>query len=107
MYLLPGIGGNDREWTAACHADAILDNLLAERKIVSMVVVFPNGNSSVTADGIPRLPARDGVRAALRLLRQHPADAAAPAGISIVGGRHSKTICCATSSLSLSRTTSG
>ena len=23
-----GIGGNSREWTKACHADAILDNLL-------------------------------------------------------------------------------
>ena len=50
LILLHGIGGNDREWTQACHADIILDNLLAEHKIPPMVVIFPNGNSSVTAD---------------------------------------------------------
>lgn len=50
LYLLHGIGGNDREWTAACHADHIIDNLLAEGKIQPMIVVFPNGNSNVTAE---------------------------------------------------------
>jgi len=49
LILLHGIGGNDREWTEACHADNILDNLLADGKIQPMVVIFPNGNSSVTA----------------------------------------------------------
>jgi enterochelin esterase-like enzyme len=52
LILLHGIGGNDREWTKACHADNILDNLLAEGKIQPTVVVFPNGNSSVTADAM-------------------------------------------------------
>ena len=28
LILLHGIGGNDREWTKACHADNIMDNLL-------------------------------------------------------------------------------
>ena len=28
LILLHGIGGNDREWTKACHADNILDNQL-------------------------------------------------------------------------------
>ena len=56
LYLLHGIGGNDREWTAACHADHILDNLLAEGKIEPMVVVFPNGNSSVMADAAGAFP---------------------------------------------------
>jgi enterochelin esterase-like enzyme len=50
LILLHGIGGNDREWVDACHADNVLDNLLAEGKMQPMVVVFPNGNSSVTAD---------------------------------------------------------
>ena len=51
LYLLHGLGGDDREWTATCcHADNVLDNLLAEGKMQPMVVVFPNGNSSVTAD---------------------------------------------------------
>jgi enterochelin esterase-like enzyme len=49
LILLHGIGGNDREWVDACHADIVIDNLLAEGKIAPMVVVFPNGNSSVTA----------------------------------------------------------
>jgi enterochelin esterase-like enzyme len=49
LYLLHGIGGNDLEWVRACHADTLLDNLLADGKIAPMVVVFPNGNSAVTA----------------------------------------------------------
>jgi enterochelin esterase-like enzyme len=60
LYLLHGIGGNDREWTQACHADEILDNLLAEGKIEPMVVVFPNGNSSITADAVSASPAQAG-----------------------------------------------
>jgi enterochelin esterase-like enzyme len=49
LFLLHGIGGNDREWIQACHADNVIDNLLADGKIEPMVMVFPNGNSSVTA----------------------------------------------------------
>ncbi|HXK05275.1 MAG TPA: alpha/beta hydrolase-fold protein [Verrucomicrobiae bacterium] len=56
LILLHGIGGNDREWTQACHADNILDNLLADGKIQPMVVIFPNGNSSVTADAAGAFP---------------------------------------------------
>lgn len=58
LYLLHGIGGNDREWTEACHANDILDNLLAEGKIEPMVVVFPNGNASITADAVSASPAQ-------------------------------------------------
>ena len=57
LFLLHGIGGNDREWTRACHADNVIDNLLADGKIQPMIVVFPNGNASVTAGSrgcIPR-----------------------------------------------------
>jgi enterochelin esterase-like enzyme len=50
LYLLHGIGGNDQEWTRSCHADNVIDNLLADGLIQPMIVVFPNGNSSVTAD---------------------------------------------------------
>ena len=80
LYLLHGIGGNDREWTAACHADAILDNLLAEGKIEPMVVVFPNGNSSVTADADSAF-AGEG-----RGARGAQAPAAAPGGRGGPGG---------------------
>ena len=50
LFLLHGIGGNDREWQRACRADNVLDNLIADGKIQPMIVVFPNGNASVTAD---------------------------------------------------------
>jgi len=30
---LHGIGGNDREWLQACHADNVIDNLLADGKM--------------------------------------------------------------------------
>lgn len=50
LYLLHGIGGDDQEWTRACHADIILDNLLADGRLQPMIVVFPNGNAAVTAE---------------------------------------------------------
>jgi enterochelin esterase-like enzyme len=49
LYVLHGIGGNEREeWTSGGVAHVILDNLIAAKKIEPMVVVFPNGNA--TAD---------------------------------------------------------
>jgi enterochelin esterase-like enzyme len=45
LYLLHGIGGNEYEWTGYCHADIILDNLIADGKAVPMVVVMPNGRA--------------------------------------------------------------
>jgi enterochelin esterase-like enzyme len=60
LYLLHGIGGNDREWTQACHAAEILDNLIAEGKIEPMVVIFPNGNAAITADTVSASPAQAG-----------------------------------------------
>jgi len=56
LFLLHGIGGNDREWTRACHADNVIDNLLADGKIQPMIVVFPNGNASVTAEAAGGFP---------------------------------------------------
>ena len=55
LFLLHGIGGNDREWTEGsncCHANKVIDNLIAEGKIQPMVLVFPNGNASITADAV-------------------------------------------------------
>ncbi len=48
LYLLHGIGGTDTEWTQSCHANNVIDNLLAEGKIPPIVLVFPDGNSSRT-----------------------------------------------------------
>jgi enterochelin esterase-like enzyme len=47
LFLLHGIGGNEnREWTRQGVANVILDNLIADKKIVPMIVVFPNGNAT-------------------------------------------------------------
>ncbi len=44
LYLLHGIGGNEKEeWTRQGVANVILDNLNAEQKAVPMIVVLPNG----------------------------------------------------------------
>lgn len=51
FYLLHGIGGNEKEeWTRQGVANVILDNLIADKKIEPMVVVFPNGNAAASGD---------------------------------------------------------
>jgi enterochelin esterase-like enzyme len=51
LYVLHGIGGNEREeWTRGGVANVILDNLIADKKIEPMVVVFPNGNATADPD---------------------------------------------------------
>lgn len=57
LYLLHGIGGDENEWTRHGAPDVILDNLYADKKLVPMIVVLPNGRASkeLTArDPIPR-----------------------------------------------------
>lgn len=52
LYLLHGIGGNEvREWTQNGAANVIIDNLIADKKIQPMIVVFPNGNASTNNAG--------------------------------------------------------
>jgi enterochelin esterase-like enzyme len=46
LYLLHGIGGNERHWPGPGAAAAILDNLIADKKAVPMIVVMPHGRSS-------------------------------------------------------------
>ena len=45
LYLLHGIGGDEREWANNGHPEVILDNLYAEGKLTPMIVVFPNGRA--------------------------------------------------------------
>ncbi len=45
LYLLHGIGGDEREWQRLCSPENILDNLLADGKIQPMIVVMPNGRA--------------------------------------------------------------
>jgi enterochelin esterase-like enzyme len=52
LYVLHGIGGNEREeWTRQGVANVILDNLIADKNIEPMVVVFPNGNATASREG--------------------------------------------------------
>lgn len=52
LYLLHGIGGNEREeWAKGGVANVVLDNLIAEKKIEPMIVVLPNGNATTNAAG--------------------------------------------------------
>jgi enterochelin esterase-like enzyme len=46
LYLLHGIGGDEREWTRGASANVILDNLYADKKLAPMIVVLPNGRAS-------------------------------------------------------------
>jgi enterochelin esterase-like enzyme/type 1 glutamine amidotransferase len=45
LYLLHGIGGDETEWQRFATPNIILDNLLAEGKVVPMIVVMPNGRA--------------------------------------------------------------
>ena len=44
LYLLHGAGDNEVGWTRNGAANVILDNLFADKKIVPMIVVMPNGS---------------------------------------------------------------
>jgi enterochelin esterase-like enzyme len=46
LYLQHGAGEDETEWTHAGRAQFILDNLIAERKAVPMIVVMNNGFAS-------------------------------------------------------------
>ncbi|MRR21889.1 esterase family protein, partial [bacterium] len=45
LYLLHGIGGDEKEWLNGGQPQVILDNLYAEGKIEPMIVVMPNGRA--------------------------------------------------------------
>ncbi|MEZ0607812.1 alpha/beta hydrolase-fold protein [Fibrella sp. WM1] len=45
LYLLHGIGGDEKEWLNGGKPQVILDNLYAENKLQPMIVVMPNGRA--------------------------------------------------------------
>lgn len=45
LYLLHGIGGDEKEWLNGGHPEVILDNLYADGKLEPMIVVMPNGRA--------------------------------------------------------------
>lgn len=48
LYLLHGGGGDEDAWTTMGRATIIMDNLIASKKALPMIVVMPNGNSTQT-----------------------------------------------------------
>jgi len=45
LYLLHGIGGDEREWQRFAKPDVLLDKLIADGKAAAMIVVMPNGRA--------------------------------------------------------------
>ena len=45
LYLLHGIGGDEKEWFDHGSPNVILDNLYADKKLVPMIVILPNGRA--------------------------------------------------------------
>ncbi len=45
LYLLHGIGGDEKEWLRGGHPEVIFDNLYADKKMEPMIVVMPNGRA--------------------------------------------------------------
>jgi len=45
LYLLHGIGGDEKEWLNGANVPVILDNLYADKKLAPMIVVMPNGRA--------------------------------------------------------------
>ena len=47
LYLFHGTGDTEATWTEFGHAHLILDNLLAEHKVLPMIVVMPDGHADL------------------------------------------------------------
>jgi enterochelin esterase-like enzyme len=45
LYLLHGIGGDEKEWLKGGQPQVILDNLYADKKAEPMIIVMPNGRA--------------------------------------------------------------
>ncbi len=63
LYLLHGIGGDEKEWLTGGKPHIILDNLLAEGKIEPMIVVLPNGRAMKDDRATGNIMAPDKVQA--------------------------------------------
>jgi len=63
LYLLHGIGGDEKEWLNGGHPEVILDNLYAEKKVEPMIVVLPNGRAMKDDRATGNIMAPDKVQA--------------------------------------------
>jgi enterochelin esterase-like enzyme len=48
LYLQHGLGNTSTEWVQRARAPVIADNLIADRKMVPTIIVFPSGNATAT-----------------------------------------------------------
>lgn len=63
LYLLHGIGGDEKEWFKNGTPQVILDNLYAKGKLIPMVVVLPNGRAMKDDRATGDIMAKDKVEA--------------------------------------------
>ena len=63
LYLLHGIGGDEKEWLKGGSPQVILDNLYAEGKLEPMIVVMPNGRAMKDDRAVGNIMAPDKVQA--------------------------------------------
>ena len=63
LYLLHGIGGDEKEWLNGGSPQVILDNLYSEGKIMPMIVVMPNGRAMKDDSATGNIMAPDKVQA--------------------------------------------
>src|SRR5688572_12048166 len=63
LYLLHGIGGDEKEWLNGGNPQVILDNLYAQGKIEPMIVVMPNGRAMKNDRATGNIMAPDKVQA--------------------------------------------
>jgi enterochelin esterase-like enzyme len=63
LYLLHGIGGDEKEWLNGGKPQVILDNLYADGRIEPMLVVMPNGRAMKDDRATGNIMAQDKVQA--------------------------------------------
>lgn len=63
LYLLHGIGGDEKEWLNGGRPQVVLDNLYAGKRIEPMIVVMPNGRAMKDDRATGNIMAQDKVQA--------------------------------------------
>ncbi len=63
LYLLHGIGGDEKEWLRGGQPQVILDNMYAGKKVEPMIVVMPNGRAMKDDRATGNIMAPDKVQA--------------------------------------------
>jgi enterochelin esterase-like enzyme len=85
VYLLHGWGENEQGWSVQGHVDAIMDNLIAEKKAKPMIIVMDNLNAARPGESAAVYFARGSLTQAV--VEPPPAAGMAPAGRAAGPGR--------------------